>query len=288
MKTNSILVALLITTLGFTACSNEDDVNNSRKELKIETTIDGVGNSNLKAVLNTDGSGSFDNGDIIYLEAYTSESGVTMGGSYAIGVETLYWDSYIQQLGSHEFDFSACYPSGFMSDLKDEGFNAATAANPDLLIARTKAREGETVKLKFSHVMNKVVVKLSSNIYPTPQLETASVSLKGLKSIAKFDNSYKVDLARSTGSDAYSPAIGAQTSFIVAPQTLTEGTALLEISLGASKYIYKVPTTLTKLESGKILTFNLSISRDKVVLETNSISEWDDQGQIDDNIVANN
>jgi len=266
MRVKEILIGLFISVFVFTACSDEDETGNPRKEVKIQTSVNENANApQLKASIDpATGSGNLENGDEITLSVWNGTSGA--GRTYTIGTTNIYWDELIAHYGNVPLDFLAFYPNVGLFELQF-GFNAATAANPDLLSAYAPGvSEGQTVNLAFNHIMHKLVVNLSSSDYTSSQLESAVVSLKNLKSTASVDTSNgTVDIYNASGTDAYPSQIGANTSFIVASQMLVPaaGLDLVEIAVDGKTFTYKIPADLNALlfESGKVLTLNLELKK---------------------------
>ena len=268
MNTKKILaVALMGCVCGFIACSNDEEVGNPHKEVKILTSVNGNATTpQVRASIDpATGSGNLENGDIIALHVGNGTSGT--GGPHTIGSTQIYWDDLIANNGNAPFDFLAFYPNVNIVDLQF-GFNAATAANPDLLSAYDPGvNEGETVNLAFNHIMHKLVVNLSSDDYNANQLANAAISLKNLKSTAIVDTSDgTVDIFTAKDTDVYPTQTGANTSFIVAPQMLAPaaGLDLVEIAVDGKTFTYKIPADLNVLrfESGRVLTLNLELKKD--------------------------
>lgn len=287
MKTKKLFATVLISTLAFTACSNDEVVKSSRDEIKIVASIDGQ--ISTKVSFNPDGSGTFQPSDKFDLLYYSPT--LALGGTNEYNVDGTthwYWDEISPD--GNPIEFNAWYPvyefTGTFT-IKYKVAAATTEAAKDLLMTpKVTVSKGNTVNLQFKHVMHKLVVNISSNHYTSSELDAATISLKNLKSdiLVDFFNA-TVDENNASGTDAYPSSPGASKAFIVAPQTLTANTEIISILVAGKTFIWKVPSTLTKLGSGKILTLNLSVNRDNVVLNTGNITGWDSQGSITD--VAN-
>jgi hypothetical protein len=286
MKVRRLLTTAFITTLAFMACNNDEQIESSSdNEIKIITSIGNLDGNQTKAIMDADGKGSFENGDVIYL-CWMNNVGSGSAINYEIGVDKIYWDQYSTFL-EPPVTFMACYQKGKVPNFIGRlvYFNAATEQEKDILLAIPDTVEAKKpVNLKFFHAMHKLNVNLTSNVFTNDDLEYAEVSLKNLKSTALVLLAYgQVAIPSSEGNDPYDSKTGANTSFIVAPQELTAGSDFIEINISNITYIYKVPANLDILDSGKILTLNLSINRSTVSLENSSISGWETQDTIDDN-----
>lgn len=273
MNTKYLLITALIAAFGFTACNNDDEDNNLRKEVKITTSINRSSDAlSTKAVIDpATGAGNLENGDQISLRVL--DSAIGLGFDYTIGVTNLYWDDLLDDL-TPPFDFIAFYPRINLVNVSQQGFNVATAANPDLLSAYTPSLSpGDFVDLTFNHIMHQLRVNLSSDLYNESELAAATVSLKNLKSHAIVEVNDGTTNYTPFGDDPYPSQTGANTTFIVAPQDLTQGADWIEISLAGKRYTYQVPATLKpgdnpsnprRLESGKVLSLSLKLTTSDV------------------------
>lgn len=291
-----IFITVFMTILAFAACSNDDEVNSPREEVKIVATIGSTANSKLKATFENDGSGEFETGDILYLNCSGPNSIVPV--EYEIGNTTLYWDE-ISADGS-PLNISAWYPAYYASDQEEPYLIAGQDYNTqDLLMApAVPVDRGDIVNLQFRHVMHKLVIRLSSDYYTEEELGEAVITLKNLKSHAMvdFDNG-TVIAAEASGTDPYTISNGALAEIIVAPQVLSPGTGFIEIFLPAADrtFTYKVPEGLTELESGKTLTLNFELINTAplrfapVNIEAKSVrvEAWDNEGIYSRRVVTN-
>lgn len=276
----TVIALSIVCVCGFTSCSNDEEVDNSYKEVKIITSVSGTTKAAIDPVT---GGGNLENGDKILLLADKLPHTISFS-DYTIGSSKLHWDNLISgdysgtqwsedfllALGEPPYDFIAYYPNVTFWQIAIDGFNAATATNPDLLGAKIAGvAKGGTVYLTFNHLMHKLVVSLSSNDYTESELSSATVGLKNLFSTASVNyTDATINYASASGTDAYPHKQGASTSFIVAPQNLpVVGTDLIEITLNGKTFTYKIPTGLTILESGKMLTFNLNLKKGSGVVE---------------------
>lgn len=288
MKTRHYFTAALIAAIGLTACGSDDENDNPREEVKIVTSVSGTSNAEQPrvAIDPATGAGNLENGDGIALQYWDEILNQGGGYAYTIGSTKIYWDQI--SLNGNPIDFIAWYPDylviGNVIQLYKVA-NAATEKAKDLLMAPVvTVNYGDPVHLEFQHVMHKLVVKLSSNVYTASELSNATIGLKNLKSdaVVDFQNGVVV-VNMASGTDAYSFETGASVSFIVAPQNLpAAGTDIIEIQVGGKTYVYKIPTGLTALESGKVLTINLAINRDALGLASQNVTNWGSQSTIND------
>ena len=189
-------------------------------------------------------------------------------------------------------------------------FNAATASDPDLLLAApaTNVSKGETVNLNFKHAMHKLVVKVTYEGDFTG-VNTGNVSIKpvGMNASAAINVQTGIvtpgEVTDTDGDYAAQTLTSNSCSFILAPQKLTRGAKWLEINLGGQTLTFNVPAnyttsgssteTLSQLNSGEVLTLNLTIKKvagggddekTEVVLTTGEIAAWGNQGSYTGNV----
>jgi len=285
MKTKKILAALLIGCIcGFTACSNDDEILNSVADIvKINSSINGADPTTRAYINDYTGIGNFEAGDTWGMYATVGGSHVLTNSAYTVGTTNLLWSALSE---TAPVTFAAHYPliTSTITDPTAYMFNAATVTNPDLLVATpvTKSK-GEAVDLTFNHVMHQLAINLSAGLEIPGSLFDVTVTLLNMKSSAKVNLlTGVVDVSAASGADAY-PVKDVAELFFVAPQQLTQGTDWIQVDLAGKTYIFKVPASLTDLQSGKrqVLTLTLKKKPDgttTVILTDQGITGWTNQG----------
>ncbi len=298
MKTRTLLAATLAATLALAGCSKNDEPDGpTRAAVNIRTSIGGTtdaGNFGSRAAISADGSGNFEAGDVLGLYVTVGATAKLANSAYTVGSTALWWDELSM---TDPVAFAAYYPKAeAITDPAAYIFNAATATNPDLLLATpVTASKGEDVALAFRHAMHRLTVNLSTDIDGW-DITTAQVSLAGMNASATVDiTAGTVTLGEADATDGdYGTKTGASTTFVLAPQKVTADADWIQITMDGEQYVYKVPASitlpgggtapLTALESGKTLTLNLALTRDGVTLTTGDIAAWDTQGTINGEI----
>ena len=298
MKTRTLLAATLAATLALAGCSKNDEPDGpTRAAVNIRTSIGGTtdaGNFGSRAAISADGSGNFEAGDVLGLYVTVGATAKLANSAYTVGSTALWWDELSM---TAPVAFAAYYPKAeAITDPAAYIFNAATATNPDLLLATpVTASKGEDVALAFRHAMHRLTVNLSTDIDGW-DITTAQVSLAGMNASATVDiTAGTVTLGEADATDGdYGTKTGASTTFVLAPQKVTADADWIQITMDGEQYVYKVPASitlpgggtapLTALESGKTLTLNLALTRDGVTLTTGDIAAWDTQGTINGEI----
>lgn len=305
--TNYLFVAFGAAALTLTACNNDDDVLNGGQEPGVVNIVTSINGPQTRVVMNDDGSGSFeDTKDKLKLAVYGSGN-ADYQVDYTVGTTALYWEDVEAGVGTGPYTFGGWFTK---TDLPATltSFNAATASDPDLLLAApaTNVSKGETVNLNFKHAMHKLVVNVTYDGDFTG-VNTNNVSIKpvGMNASAAINVQTGIvtpgEATDTDGDYAARTLTSNSCSFILAPQKLTTGAEWLQFSIpDVATLVYKVPanyqnasgtsTALTELSSGQILTLNMKIKRDaatqktEVELATGEISAWGTQGSINDEL----
>lgn len=305
--TNYLFAAFGAAALTLTACNNDDDVLNSGQEPGVVNIVTSINGPQTRVVMNNDGSGSFeDTKDKLKLAVYGSGN-ADYQVDYTVGTTVLYWENVEAGAGTGPYTFGGWFTK---TDLPTTltSFNAATASDPDLLLAApaTNVSKGETVNLNFKHAMHKLVVIVTyEGDFTGVNTDNVSIKPVGMNASAAINVQTGIvtpgEATDTDGDYAAQTLTSNACEFILAPQKLTKGAEWLQFSIpDVATLVYKVPanyqnasgtsTALTELSSGQILTLNMKIKRDsatqktEVELTTGHISAWGTQGSINDEL----
>ena len=310
--TNYLFAAFGAAALTLTACNNDDDVLNSGQEPGVVNIVTSINGPQTRVpVLYANGAGYFQGTDTLKLAVYGS-TGIYQANYYP-GTTRLYWEDVKDNAGEGNYTFAAWYNGNVPADLvADATFDVAAAKDKDLLLATpVTVGEGETVNLNFKHAMHKLVVNVTydgdfSNVDQTK----VTIQPVGMNASAAIDvkagNVTVGEASEADGTYAAEPLTNNSCSFILAPQKLTTGAAWLEINLDGQTLTFNVPAnyttsggstgTLSQLNSGEVLTLNLTIKKEaggtdpgkpEIVLKTGQITAWNSQGTVDGEVQAN-
>lgn len=310
--TNYLFVAFGAAALTLTACNNDDDVLNGGQESGVVNIVTSINGPQTRVVMNDDGSGNFeDTKDKLKLAVYGSGN-ADYQVDYTVGTTALYWEDVEAGVGTGPFTFGGWFTK---TDLPATltSFNAATASDPDLLLAApaTNVSKGETVDLKFKHAMHKLVVKVTyEGDFTGVNTDNVSIKPVGMNASAAINVQTGIvtpgEATDTDGDYAARTLTSNACSFILAPQKLTTDAEWLEINLGGQTLTFNVPANyttsggsseaLTQLNSGEVLTLNLTIKKisggtdpDKtvIVLKTGQITAWNSQGTVEGQVQVN-
>ncbi|MDO5608545.1 MAG: fimbrillin family protein [Capnocytophaga sp.] len=256
-----------------------------------------------RPILNDKGAGNFENGDEILLIA--SDSTTHDSKKYAIG-EKAYFEDFKLPKGTSNANFSAMYPypTEQIYSLTDYSTNRSyTDPNFDLLLAspvNVSTTETSHKKLVFRHAMHKLVINYTSDdTYSEEELVEIITTMNPVEVVAHIDLT-KGEVTHASGNEPME-AKGKTISFVLPPQSIEHdmdydydyygdkykslfiriGDKSHRFSFGGRKIDGK---DLTHFEGGKILTINIEVKRDEVRLNSFTISEWGNQGTINESI----
>lgn len=301
MKMLKLITAALLATLALAACNKEDDAPTGGLkpgQVDIRTSIVSTPAAGTRATLDpADGSGTFDDDDEINLTVY---GGNNIPTNFAYSKNNpLTWEKIKRDAGeAATYTFCGWYNTNpFAFSVNNPTFNAATATDPDLLLATpTAVAEGATVNLPFHHAMHRLIIQMSCDIaelgVTNEQYLAKKISLLNMNAAAAVDvKTGTVTPGEATDADGdYGTKTGLPI-FIIAPQKVATGTEWIKIELADMTFVYKMPATLkdgtplTQLESGKQLTLMLTLKKTpagdpEVVLSGHQISGWSNGNEI--------
>lgn len=310
--TNYLFVAFGAAALTLTACNNDDDVLNGGSQPGVVNIVTSINGPQTRVVMNDDGSGNFeDTKDKLKLAVYGSGN-ADYQVDYTVGTTALYWEDVEAGVGTGPYTFGGWFTK---TDLPTTltSFNAATASDPDLLLAApaTNVSKGATVNLNFKHAMHKLVVNVTyDGDFSNVDRNNVTIQPVGMNASAAIDvkagNVTVGEASEADGTYAAEPLTNNACSFILAPQKLTKDAEWLEINLGGQPLTFNVPASyttsggsteaLSQLNSGEVLTLNLTIKKvtggtdpDKteIVLTTGQITAWNSQGTVEGQVQVN-
>ena len=205
------------------------------------------------------------------------------------------------------------YPSGLTTNIKDDAVafsvksDQSTNVNykaSDLMVGKPEngnpvARTTSSIALQFKHCLSKINVNIKAGAGVSADvLDGATVTIYTRTNDATFDvNREDVVTAVETQGQAASPFVTMGTlissqnvfeglSAIIIPQEIPAGSRFIMISItdgqSTTNYAYSLPTTenVIKFESGYAYTYNLTVTKSGLVVDSSTISNWQDYGDV--------
>ncbi len=235
-----------------------------------------------RAVINTDGSGYFEEGDSLLVYAQNLANGHTQ--QYLLHLENGVWkpEIYWKELGDQvQFtawhitpmqrlyqasQLSSNYSHSIETDQQGAGYRRS-----DLLLAKTQVQSGEKVHLNFSHALNRLHIVLESkdHSYTASQLQQAKISIH-TPCMLPF-NLANGTLDAPSHYEWITPLKQADNQTWTALLCPQETKALssegwIRIQIEGKETIAQVPETLEgksldKLEAGKEITYRINVQK---------------------------
>lgn len=235
-----------------------------------------------RAIINTDGSGHFEEGDSLLVYAQNVANGHTK--QYILHLENSVWkpEIYWKELGDQvQFtawhiasmqrlyqasQLSSNYSHSIETDQQGAGYRRS-----DLLLAKAQVQSGEKVHLNFSHALNRLHIVLESkdHSYTASQLQQAKISIH-TPCVLPF-NLANGTLDAPSHYEWITPLKQADNQTWTALLCPQETKALrsegwIRIQIEGKETIAQVPEilegkSLDKLEAGKEITYRINVQK---------------------------
>ena len=289
-KKKFIYAALALLTLGFTACSQEDDFAPQEQEINLNITAGGI-----QTRVNTLGTGDvWENGDELYFcrisndkwTKYSLTATVVNEVATWTPSDNLFWD------GKGEHSLIVNYPCNFglgWDDfaISDDQSTLENLKKADCMNARWAGTPTtETINFNLKHRLSMVTVNyifasefeeepdMTPEIYSKARVVTFTdkVDLPMLTSVGIID--IWVKAYKHEELDAYENVVARKFTAIVSPDAYTAGDEFIRVTIGDQVLTAKMKEDITFAE-GKHYTFDLKVGKDKVSVEQVSMGDFD-------------
>lgn len=281
MKKNCFYVLMAAAWMAVSCTNNEIPTQLSSDQAI--TIVASVSSQSRTPQLNPDGSGSFEEGDVMTLCIAKPESdNVSMDYAYQKDVVT--WGGLNLLESASQVEIAACYPKQTVGQDGTFTFDVLTASEKDLLLAPAQAVQVGTanaVNLNFRHALHRLNLTFTpGNGYSAEDLQNLSCALtaKNQCVVDAFKGEIK-DVKTETGKNTVT---GNTASFYVIPQA-TSGITL-DIAVGGqnrtlvlSDLLQQLSNPQEELKGGAKCEITLKVNRDGIVVEGGSIGAWEDQ-----------
>lgn len=283
---------LLALPLLLTSCTSSEDnlISHATDTIEIQTSI-----VSARAEIDQEGKGSFTSGDQILL--FASANNPTGRISRKLILEANRWTPSVKwsELNVESTVLSSFYPANVASDASNT-FTHSVATDQstirnfnesDLLYATQKVTaNAPSAHLIFSHLMSRVVVKLSSDgSFSQEELSQAQISMKAICQTQVECMTGKTTVpANSEMSDIRLLHAQGQTYMaVVCPQPVAESWKTahwMDIKIGNKSFLYKAPEALngqpsfTELQQGKQIVLNITLKQKEEETDWRNKTVW--------------
>lgn len=288
-----ILPIIAVVMLG--SCDGNNDGVNSNNDNKGQIDLrPGIEALTRSPHLETDGSGTFSDGDVFSLTVSAGSSYVEMT-DYTMPSTPLSWEDLKLPDETAEVSFAGCYPKHEdMGHTFVFNVNDAQGEEKDLLLAPTvKVRVGNTaaIHLPFYHAMHRLVIKYKSTDYTDEDLQAIQTALSGTAECLVDLTTGSVSEAESVTQESYAPQTGKEISTLVVPQEKSKVSLQIKIGNETKDYnLSKLPQAtsegqdIRRLEGGKQLVIELNINKNSISVSGVTIQGWETQGNVSGDI----
>lgn len=156
----------------------------------------------------------------------------------------------------------------------------------DLMYSATISNQSKTTStlgFTFNHALTKIVVKLTpGDGMTTEDIAAAAITLHAKKTatisngaVTAATDDAAVDINMGVGSDATN-GIAA----IIVPQTIAAESNFITVASGGHSVIYKLAAEKT-FAAGSVYTYSLKVGMAGITLESTTITNWTDGGEVD-------
>ena len=295
IKKRLTYAVLALLTLGFTACSQEEDFGLQEQEISLNITAGGV-----QTRVNPLGTGDlWENGDNLIVaicgEAIVSHkltANVTDNGTIWTSVKKIYWGE------DRDYEIYAAYPykedpTHFSLPSEQNTLDGLRAA--DFMSTYWSGQKtNEVINLPLAHRLSRVTVnyvlapEFDSDMEITPEIYSkakAFTFVRGLlaTSVGKLD--VWVKAYKHEELDAYENVVAKKFTAIVSPDAYSAGDDFIRINVEGEQLIAKMKEDITFAE-GTHYTFDLKVGKDKVTLtptttDTDFPGGWNNDSEVD-------
>lgn len=279
-----IYAALALLTLGFTACSQEEDFGLQEQEISLNITAGGV-----QTRVNPLGTGDlWENGDNLIVAicgetivSHKLTANVTDNGTIWTSVKKIYWGE------DRDYEIYAAYPykedpTHFSLPSEQNTLDGLRAA--DFMSTYWSGQKtNEVINLPLAHRLSRVTVnyvlapEFDSDMEITPEIYSKAKAFTFVRgvlatSVGKLD--VWVKAYKHEELDAYENVVAKKFTAIVSPDAYSAGDDFIRINVEGEQLIAKMKEDITFAE-GTHYTFDLKVGKDKVSVEQVSMGDFD-------------
>ena len=284
IKKRLTYAVLALLTLGFTACSQEEDFGLQEQEISLNITAGGV-----QTRVNPLGTGDlWESGDNLVVaicgEAIVSHkltANVTDNQTIWTSDKKIYWSE------DSDYEIYAAYPykedpTHFSLPSEQNTLDGLRAAD-FMSTFWSGQKTNEVINLPLAHRLSRVTVnyvlapEFDSDMEITPEIYSKAKAFTFVRgvlatSVGKLD--VWVKAYKHEELDAYENVVARKFTAIVSPDAYSAGDDFIRINVEGEQLIAKMKEDITFAE-GTHYTFDLKVGKDKVSVEQVSMGDFD-------------
>lgn len=298
MKVKYLSVAIVAASVALTSCDkNETTVQNNDAPVRFTSGINATPGS--RATIDADGNSLWEKGDPvgIYMvehgtadvvegnanmkytaaQAGASTAFTAVGASIHYPLNEAQKVDFIAYHPHSETVANFVYPIDLSTQTSQTGIDLMTAKSDKSGQGYTKAdgRTGNVVNFVFNHQLAKLVMNVTKNASVSGKI--TSVSITGMNTTAKFDLKGDEGITSAGSPAAITPCtIAAEQKYeaILLPVSpLGTAHTVTFTTDGGDTYVWKMYEQISKLEAGKIYTYDVNVT-EYAVTANGSINKW--------------
>ena len=298
MKKYFILAAA---ALSFAACSNnesDNQVQNPDNVIRLNASVGDI----TRAATNIQ-SQAFDEDALINIEVTPSATNTTISKVYKAGAAVGNVNSLTPNGSETPFTWPATgtvaikafypYVDGKQVTSETASFSVetdqSTPANykaSDLMYSNNitaQAKQAGAVGLTFNHALTKIIVSLTAGTgVESSDIAGCTVKVKAKKS-ANISSGQWTSATDDAAVDI-TMGTGANNAAIIVPQVYAANANFITVTTAGDHSKTFQLTAGKTFYAGKVYTYNLTVNMSEITLESTTITNWDPQTAVDDNV----
>ena len=295
MKKYFILAAA---ALSFAACSNnesDNQVQNPDNVIRLNASVGDI----TRAATDIQGT-AFDEGEDIYLEM-TATGYDKKTATYTTAAVSEGKNALSVKAGSTAFTWPATgtiaikafYPSTVTSETASFSVETdqSTLANykaSDLMYSNNITAQVKTdakVGLEFNHALTKIIVNLTAGTgVEESDIAACTVTLSAKKTVTISEGVAGTEANSASADATITMGTGANNAAIIVPQSYAANANFITVTTAGDHSKTFQLTAGKTFYAGKCYTYNLTVNMSEITLESTTITNWDPQTAVDDNV----
>lgn len=149
----------------------------------------------------------------------------------------------------------------------------------------TQAKQAGAVGLTFNHALTKIIVNLTAGTgVVASDINNCTVTLSAKKTVTISEGVAGTEANSASADATITMGTGANNAAIIVPQSYAANANFITvITAGDHSKTFQLTAGKT-FDAGKCYTYNLTVNMSEITLESTTISNWDSQTAVNDNV----